>query len=94
MPYYKWCFRALREMGDNYKTIAETLEYLISSDNEPENAERKRQTIEAICCDITEELKERKITNSTSTEMEQQAYMVNNTIKDNNIRNMHILSGV
>lgn len=94
MPYYKWCFRALQEMGDNYKAIAETLEYLISSDNEPENAERKRQTIEAICSDITEELKKQKTTNSTSTEMEQQAYIVNNTIKDNNIRNMHILSGV
>ena len=94
MPYYKWCFRALREMGDNYKTIAETLEYLISSDNSPENAERKSKTIESICSDITEELKKQELTNSASAEMEQQAYVVNNTIKDNNIRNMHILSGV
>ena len=94
MPYYKWCFRALREMGDKYKTIAETLEYLISSDNSPENAERKSKTIESICSDITEELKKQELTNSASTEMEQQAYIVNNTIKDNNIRNMHILSGV
>ncbi len=94
MPYYKWSFRALREIGDKYEVIAESLEYLISSDNNAETSQRKSRIIEDICSNITEELKKQSLTNSQSTEMEQQAYIVNNTINDNHVRNMHILSGV
>ena len=93
MPYYKWCFRALNDIPV-LSSLYYDLEYLISSDNASENTERKSRIIESICSDITEELKKYKLTDSPSTEMEQQAYTVNNTIKDNNIRNMHILSGV
>ncbi len=94
MPYYKWSFRALRNLNNKYMTVAESLEFLISSGNHAETAAQKSQLIEVICSDITEELKRQKLTQIPTTEMEQQAYAVNNTIKDNNIRNMHILSGV
>ena len=94
MPYYKWSFRALKELGAEYKTTAETLEYLISSDNNTETAQQKSKIIEEICCNITAQLYNQKLSDSPSCETEHQAYIVNNTIKDNNIRNMHILSGV
>ncbi len=94
MPYYKWSFRALRDFGDKYISIAKTLEFLISSDNSMDIASKKSRVIEDICATITEELNKQLLSNSPSNEMEQQAYTVNNTIKDNNIRNMHILSGV
>lgn len=93
-PYYKWSFRALRDFGDKYKTIAQNLEFLISSDNIADTAKQKSCIVEDICLTITDELNARLISKSTTVEMEQQAYIVNNTIKDNNIRNMHILSGV
>ncbi len=94
MPYYKWCFRALREMDEKFITLSKTLEFIISSNNTTETAQQKSVIIEDICSDITTELNKQKLSFSPSCEMEQQAYIVNNTIKDNNIRNMHILSGV
>ena len=94
MPYYKWSFRALRGMGLKYEKIAEELEFLISSDNSTDTANKKSQIVEDICCEITKELNKQALSQSPSFEMEQQAYIVNNTIKDNDIRNMHILSGI
>ncbi len=94
MPYYKWSFRALKDFGHEYKLLADILEFLISSNNSTEIALQKSRTIEEVCVKITNELKTQNLTNSTSSEMEQQAYIVNNVIKDNDIRNMHILSGV
>lgn len=94
MPYYKWSFRTLRGLGLKYKKIAEALEFLISSDNSTDTANKKSQIVEDICCEITEELNNQALSQSPSFEMEQQAYIVNNTIKDNDLRNMHILSGI
>lgn len=94
MPYYKWSFRALREINDKYKSVSHNLEFLISSDNITETTKLKSNLIEEIASYVTKEIIHQELTASASAEMEQQAYMVNNTIKDNNIRNMHILSGV
>ena len=94
MPYYKWSFRTLRGLGLKHKKIAEELEFLISSDNSTDTANKKSQIVEDVCYEITKDLNNQALSQSPSFEMEQQAYIVNNTIKDNDIRNMHILSGI
>ncbi len=93
MPYYKWCFKALIEL----KTLSELyddLEFLISSGNTEKEAEQKAEVIERICAAIINELRTQKLLEIQSGEMELIAYALNNTIKDNNIRNMHILHGI
>lgn len=87
MPYYKWSFRAMRELpvlGD----LAGSFEYLISSKNDKEEAAKKRELIEQICEKISAALGEK------NSHLEPLAYEINNKIKDNNLRNMHILCAV
>ncbi len=93
-PYYKWSFRALRELGEDGLAFSKQLEFLITSANDEESVRKKAETIEAVCKTVSTMLKEQGLTQSDSAEMEQQAYIVNNLIADNHIRNMHILSGI
>lgn len=90
MPYYKWCFRALKELGE--RELAESLEFLISSDNK--NPEKKVQIIEEVCAKIGEALVTQSLCNEKSSEMERLAYAVNDKIEDSEIRNINILAAV
>lgn len=89
MPYYKWSFRALRDLP-RLRALAEPLEQLISSDNR--QPEKKSAMIEEICAVIAEAVQ--PLTGLPAPEMEAQAYALNHTISDANIRNLHILHGV
>ena len=94
MPYYKWCFRSLRELNEECLLFSDKLEFLISEGNESNLAVKKNEIIDEICIAISEELKNQNLILFPSNEMEEQAYIVNNNIYDNQIRNMHILSAV
>lgn len=93
MPYYKWSFRALKELP-RLSNLAENLEYLISSGNTDREAKQKAETIERICAAVADELRLQQLTDLQNAELEQQAYALNDTIADGNIRNAHILYGV
>ena len=92
-PYYKWSFRALREL-DRLSIEAELLEYLITSDNGEESVEEKYRVIEGIAADVIEELMEQKLTQAICGDLEKHAYSVNDSIADAKVRNLHILAGV
>lgn len=94
MPYYKWCFRSLRELNEECLLFSDKLEFLISEGNESNPAVKKNEIIDEICIAISEELKNQNLILFPSSNMEEQAYIVNNNISDNQIRNMHILSAV
>ena len=93
MPYYKWSFRALRELP-KLSIEAELLEYLITSDNEGTNAEEKYDVIEGIAADVIDELTEQDLTKAVCGDLEKHAYSVNDLIEDSEVRNMHILAAV
>ncbi|MBR6694128.1 MAG: DUF4037 domain-containing protein [Clostridia bacterium] len=87
MPYYKWSFRALRELS-MLSDLGDSLEYLISSGNGEGESAKKAALIEDIS---------KKIASALGEEggfLEPLAYMINDKIGDNNLRNMHILCGV
>ena len=94
MPYYKWSFRALRELYKDNGELINQLEFLISNDNAEQTAKLKSDIIEKICSQISAMLRNQALTPSNTSEMEQQAYIVNDNIRDNNIRNAHILAAV
>lgn len=89
-PYYKWSFRALRQLegGD---ALAEKLSMLILGDA---SSEEKYYAIESVACDIIGELCDQRITKATCSDLEKHAYSINDMIKDNNIRNSHVLAAV
>ncbi len=93
IPYYKWAFRALRDL-EKLSHLYDSLEYLISSGNNQEEAETKEERIEEIVFSIMKELNFQNLTNSDSCDLEKQAYIVNDRIKDSEIRNLNILYAV
>ncbi len=93
MPYYKWQFRALRDLP-NGVVMADSLEFLISTDNSVDNANIKNEIINSVAEKIINILKEKEITKATCNDLEKHAYSVNDFIKDGGLRNAHILSGL
>ena len=92
-PYYKWVFRALREL-ETLSNLSDDLEYLISNPNSEAEFEKKEEIVERICKGIFNELENQGLTDYKGNEAEGHAYSVNNKISDGEIRNLHILYGV
>lgn len=93
MPYYKWSFRALRDLP-LFGTLSESLEYLISSENSGKTEIVKTEMIEDIASLVSMTLRSQNLSVEPGTELEAQAYAVNDHVGDATVRNMHILSGV
>lgn len=93
-PYYKWSFRALRELSAEYAAFAEELEFLLSSGNDEENFKKKSETVERVCLAVSLEMQQQNLTDAPGADMEWLAYAVNDLIKDSGIRNMNILCAV
>lgn len=93
MPYYKWSFRALRQLS-RLSIEAELFEYLITTGNEADLAGEKQDVIEGIAADIIDELVSDGLTKAICGDLEKHAYSVNDGIEDSEIRNLHILAAV
>ena len=74
--------------------LAETMEFLLTTDNSGELAESKYDMIEDTASDIIEELQKQDLTKAVCQDLEKHAYSVNDGITDGNLRNMHILAAV
>ena len=93
MPYYKWSFRAMRALP-KLSVVAEILEYLLASSNDEREAVTKTAMIENVASLITEELREQKLSDEKSDDLEKHAYNINDRIEQNDIRNMDIFSAI
>ena len=93
MPYYKWSFRAMRELP-KLSVIAEILEYLLTSGNDEGEAVTKTGMIENVVSLITEELRAQDLSDEQGEELERHAYSINDRIEQNDIRNMDVFSAV
>ena len=94
MPYYKWSFRALRELVGT-KNLSEKLSFLLFGDNRDDTvAEQKYDIIEEVASETIEQLQDRKLTEAICGDLEKHAYSVNDKIADVNIRNMNIMIAV
>ncbi len=92
-PFYKWAYRGLRDlkiMGN----MADVLQFITELDNAPENAKTKQEIIEDIAGLLIEELKAQGLTKATCRDLEKHAYSVLDSVRDSNLRNMHIMEGV
>ncbi len=90
MPYYKWSFRALRELAGG-EELARSLEWLISTGNEDAVAEDKYFCMEGIASDVIEQLQAQGMTQAVCGDLEKHAYSVNDSIADSAIRNLNVL---
>lgn len=92
-PYYKWSFRAMRGLP-RLSLLAELMEYLLTTDNEPPQAEQKYDVMESVAADVIDELAEQGLTRAVCGDLEKHAYSVNDGIGDSQLRNAHILEAV
>ena len=93
IPYYKWSFRALRDLP-MLSELGTHLEYLISSGNSEAEIAKKQEIIEKICASVADVLSNEALSDFGGNEMEAHAYAVNRKITDGNIRNLHILYAI
>ena len=93
MPYYKWSFRAMRELpfGGN---LAEAVEFLLLSDNEPETAKTKEAVLADIGALIVGEVVRQGLSDAEGDDPEVHGYAVNGGIADPALRNRHVLAAV
>ncbi len=92
-PYYKWAFRALRDLP-LLAGQAETLERLLTTDNAPARAEEKQDAIETVAAAVIDALAEQDLTRAVCGDLEKHAYSVNDRVEDAALRNEHILAAV
>ncbi len=92
-PYYKWSFRAMRRLP-KLSLLAETMEYLLTTDNGEELAESKLDMIEDAASDVIDELQTQGLSKAICGDLEKHAYSVNDAIADGDIRNLHVLAAV
>ena len=86
-PYYKWIFRAMRELP-RLSSMADRLTALATL---PSDETLKIELlIEEISVVFINEFKRQGITDATCTFLESHAYSINDTIKNPEIRNLHI----
>lgn len=93
MPYYKWSFRAMRDLK-LFSTFSDSFEYLLTSENDSVTAQTKTDVIEDIASMIIGYLIDNEMTKAICGDLEKHAYSVNDSISDPNIRNMNILAAV
>lgn len=94
LPYYKWSFRALRNL-DNTETLAKNLASVLHMDaSDPKDAEAKYNIIEEISAEMIIHLQNQGLTSAICNDLEKHAYSVNDHIQDGNIRNMSIFAAV
>ncbi len=89
LPYYKWQFRALRDLPQG-PALAEDLEHLLT---DPPTA-AKATLIETLCAAVAARVAAEGLSAHPVPEMESLAYAVNDTVADHTLRNAHVLAAV
>ncbi|MGN0771017.1 MAG: DUF4037 domain-containing protein [Christensenellales bacterium] len=90
MPYYKWSFRAMKDLPE-LASLSKQAEYLLSSPNDEAETIKKQAVIEQICREVSTELQRQGLGEKDCYELERQAYAVNDKVKDNVIRTKNVL---
>ncbi len=92
-PYYKWRFRALREL-EKLSELAKPLEQILTSGNDAGSAKAKMALIEQICAAVRAELRAQGLSDAQGEDLERHAYAVNDTIENSELRNLHVLAAI
>jgi len=91
--YYKWTFRALRDLP-RLAELGAPFEYLLSSGNTEADTVSKQSTVEQICDRISQTLRDDGLSLFSENDCERHAYAINDRISGGEIRNLNILFAV
>ena len=92
MPYYKWSFRAMRELP-LLSDMAEPLEFLLTGENGGEADALKKQLAEDICASVLRQLCAQQLCSGEGDYLEKHAFEIQSRIENPAIRALHIMEG-
>lgn len=93
MPYYKWRFRALRDLPD-FSGLAPVLEALLTLPNDAESVRKKEGLIAETSAAIIASLRAQGLSSAGGDRLDRHAISVNDRVADPWLRNAGILYGV
>ena len=93
LPFYKWRFRALRELP-LLSESARVLEYLLCTPNDEDTAQEKLQLMEELASQVISLLQDQQLTEAICGDLEKHAYSVNDGIEDGDVRNLNIFYAI
>ena len=88
-PYYKWVFRAMRDLP-KLGGLSDELTDLLTGGG---SGEVKANQIEAVCAAIAAELRTQGLSDSEEVYLEPHAFTVQSGIRDRELRALHIMEG-
>ena len=91
-PYFKWTFRALRQL-DILSEMCAPLEFLLTADNDETGRKVKREIVEDIALAVADELKNQGLADCEGNYLEPYGFAIQKRIKNAELRNMHVLVG-
>lgn len=91
MPFYKWAFRGTESLTGLRRAIVD-LKVFIHLEDTSQNAIQKRILIEDICNEVACELRKTGYSTSTSDFLEPHGSSIMDGIRDERLRNMHVLA--
>ena len=91
-PFYKWIFRRLMELEILSETTQD-LDWIVNIENNNINKNEICKKIESVSALIIEELKNQNLSYGEWDYLEPHAYEVMKRIKDEEIRNLHVMVG-
>ena len=89
MPYYKWMFRAMKELPLLSGLAPMLEELLLKSGGEKE----KKEGIEEVCGQVIGEMKRQRLTDGNWDYLEPHGLEVMERIGDSELRNLHLMEG-
>ena len=87
-PFYKWALRGIKDL-DEFADLSDTLGNLLSEKTDKSQIE----TIENICARFAAYFRENALSSDPGSFLEPHAYEIQAKIKDEALRNMHIMEG-
>lgn len=91
-PYFKWAFRAMRNLNI-LSDMTAPLEFLLTAENDEAGRKVKREIVEDISFAIAKELKRQELADVDGSYLEPYGFAMQKKIKNAELRNMHILLG-
>lgn len=91
-PYYKWLLRGVGTLSA-LPELADTLEFLLTAENDRSGQKLKAEIIEDIASQIVAELNARQLSCIDSLSLETQAFHVQSHIESMAIRSLHVMEG-
>lgn len=92
MPYYKWTLRAMSDL-EKLGTLRDTLEFLLTGDNEADGQKLKVQLVEDVCANVVRELRAQRLSCGSWDYLEPHALDMNEHIQNAALRSLHIMEG-